>query len=105
MEARCGSDFEPEEKIEDVRAFLHNLKCRELNLDPYGFSADKAFEYYRKLFTPMPPDQQERLFKSGSVEDGSVMREYRKPAEPAVTGAATDSETGETDAGGDVIPY
>lgn len=99
---RVGSDFEAENHIEDVRAFLKKFGAEgeKINLDPYGFTAEKAFEYYRVLFTPMPTDQQEKLFKSCNVSDGSVLHDHRKPGASPATAPAKE------DAGGDqVIPY
>jgi hypothetical protein len=110
QDPRVGSDFEFEETIADVRAHIKGLVTKEINLDPYGFSAEKAFEYYRKLFAPMPIEQQERMFNSGSVEDGSVMRPFaKKEDKPASSSPPAESseasEGGETDAGEDVVPY
>jgi hypothetical protein len=103
---KVGNDFEAEEKIEDVRQYLKDLKCQELNLDPYGFTADKAFEFYRKIFAPMPLEQQEKIIKSGSAEDGSIMKAYRKPAAGQTPSGASDTPDEDApDAGSEVVPY
>ena len=101
---RVGSDFEAELHVEDVREFLkkHGEAGVGINLDPYGFTAEKAFEYYRNFFTPMPFDQQEKLFKSCNVVDGSVLKEHRKPG---VASAAAVQSVQKEEAAGDVIPY
>jgi hypothetical protein len=105
---KVGSDFEAEEQISDLKEFIKSTGTQqEVNLDPYGFTAEKAFEYYRKLFAPMPADQQERLF-NGAVEDGSVMRQYRKGSNPSSSSSSSSSPSfagGEDDSGEDVIKY
>ena len=96
MDPRIGSDFEPEEHIEDVREYLKKMKCPDtFNLDPYGFTAQQAFDFYLNLFSPMPQAQQEKLFSSSSPTDGLAFKE-RSPAGGAHTpGASATSAGGE----------
>lgn len=103
---RVGSDYEAETHVEDVRALAKSLGAPELNLDPYGFTADKAFEFYRKLFAPMPVELQEKMIKSGNIEDGSIMRKFRDQGgsvQPTRSPASGDSEaSGDSD---EVVPF
>ena len=69
---RVGSDFEALEHVDDVHAFLKTIGCTPINLDPYGFTGDKALEFYMDLFKPMPYEDQENLFKTYNVRDGNV---------------------------------
>jgi len=97
---RVGSDFEAENHVEDVREFLKKFGAEgaAINLDPYGFTAEKAFEYYRTFFAPMPVDQQEKLFKSFNLVDGSVLK--KMGTAPAGQAPAHAGEGGDQ-----VIPY
>jgi hypothetical protein len=99
FEPRVGSDFEPEEKIVDVREYVKKLGVPSMDLSPYGMTAEQSFEYYRKIFEPVPFEQQERMFKSGAVADGAV---YRKGGKGAVVPAKSEDSSGE---GEESVPY
>lgn len=62
---RVGSDFEFEERIEDMKA-----KYPDLNLSPYGYSTEKTLDWYKELFKPLTREHVEKLFASHQVDDG-----------------------------------
>lgn len=96
MDPRIGSDFEAEEHIEDVREYVKKLGCPDnFNLDPYGFTAQQAFDFYLKLFAPMPHDQQEKLFSTAAPTDGLAFKE-RGPVQGGSSSAPAASASGKS---------
>lgn len=82
---RVGSDFEFEEKIDDLKA-----KYPDLDLAPYGYNVMQTLEWYKKIFTPMKKEDVEKTFATRHVEDGFA--KFRPGAAPVEGGGS--SETG-----------
>jgi len=82
-QARSGQDFEFE-AVAEMAAY----NKEGLDIAPYGFTADQAFQFYLDLFKPIPYEKQEQMCSGRNVTDGSVFRGDRRgggPSQPANT--------------------
>ena len=103
---RIGTDFEPVKQWteEELRKEFSNV-C----LDPLGFTAEQAHQYYENILKPIPVSQQEKLFDSTNPIDG--WRSFRKGAKSSGStspvGASSGGGSGNSgnDDGDDVIQY
>jgi len=99
---RVGDDYEPMEKIDDLKAYLKQYGAENMNLDPYGFTAEEAEKFYRDLFAPMPIDEQQRLFSQYQITDGNGRRKSGGSSSGA---SAPKPEAGNPISAADDIPF
>lgn len=76
---REGSDFVHEERIDDVVKYLKDKGIYPepqypLDLAPYNYTADAAYDFYRKLITPRSREELQRLLASHICTDGTVYK-------------------------------
>lgn len=95
--SRVGSDFMPEEKIDDVEKYLRENGMwpaddseYKLDLKPYGLSAEEAVAFYRELFKPRDPDAIRKILSSHECTDGLTW--YRERAKKGDEGGGVSSE-------------